>query len=258
MAPPGTPLVTLVDDDVPIVGPEEPPERAAWLMVHHQAHIVVVVDEARRFEGVIPAARVAEVLVRAHEQDLARLAGFVHDTTTARLSSTESVSRRLWHRTPWLLIGLAGAFLAASIVGGFESSLAANVELAFFLPGIVYLADAVGTQTETLIVRALSVGVSVRDVVWREIVTGLSLGVLLAAVALPVGALLFAAAGDVAVVVALALFSASTIATVIAMVLPVVFHHSGIDPVFGSGPLATVIQDLASIVIYFGFATLIL
>jgi Mg/Co/Ni transporter MgtE len=35
------------------------------------------------------------------------------------------VSRRLWHRTPWLLIGLAGAFVAASIVSGFESSLAA-------------------------------------------------------------------------------------------------------------------------------------
>jgi magnesium transporter len=167
------------------------------------------------------------------------------------------VSRRLWHRTPWLLIGLAGAFVAASIVRGFESSLAANVELAFFLPGIVYLADAVGTQTETLMVRGLSVGVSVREVVWREVLTGLSFGVLLGAVALPVGALFFAA-GDVALVVALALFSASAIATVIAMVLPAAFHHVGIDPAFGSGPLATVIQDLASIVIYLGFATLIL
>jgi magnesium transporter len=249
--------VALVDNDVPIVGPDESPERAAWLMVHHQAHAVVVVDEGGNFEGVIPSARIAEVLVRAHEQDLARLAGFVHDSTTARLSSTESVSRRLWHRTPWLLIGLAGAFVAASIVRGFESSLAANVELAFFLPGIVYLADAVGTQTETLMVRGLSVGVSVREVVWREVLTGLSFGVLLGAVALPVGALFFAA-GDVALVVALALFSASAIATVIAMVLPAAFHHVGIDPAFGSGPLATVIQDLASIVIYSGFATLIL
>lgn len=44
----------------------------------------------------------------------------------------------------------------------------------------------------------------------------------------------------------------------IAMVLPAVFHRFGIDPAFGSGPLATVIQDLASIVIYFGFAMLIL
>lgn len=126
-----------------------------------------------------------------------------------------------------------------------------------FLPGIVYLADAVGTQTETLMVRGLSVGVSIREVTWREILTGLSFGVLLAAVTLPVVALFFAPVA-VALVVSLARFSASTIATAIAMILPSIFHRLGIDPAFGSGPLATVIQDIASIVIYFGFATRVL
>lgn len=70
--------------------------------------------------------------------------------------------RRFWHRLPWLLLGLAGAFLAAGIVGSFERQLEENVILAFFMPGIVYMADAVGTQTETLVVRGISVGVPIR------------------------------------------------------------------------------------------------
>ncbi len=62
----------------------------------------------------------------------------------------------------------------------------------------------------------------------------------------------------VALVVSLALVSASAIATAIAMFLPSIFHHLGIDPAVGSRPLATVIQDIASVVIYIGFATRVL
>ena len=51
--------------------------------------------------------------------------------------------------------------------------------------------------------------------------------------------------------VAVALFAASSVATVIAMLLPWALHRLGRDPAFGSGPLATVVQDLLSIVIYF-------
>jgi magnesium transporter len=60
---------------------------------------------------------------------------------------------------PWLFLGLLGAIIAADIVGAFERRLEEHVLLAFFIPGIVYLADAVGTQTEALVIRGLSVGV---------------------------------------------------------------------------------------------------
>lgn len=218
-SPTHTPLTTLVAPTVPVVLTDARPEQAAWQMVHARDHVVVVVDEAGRFHGLVPSARLAEVLVRAHEEDLARLSGFLHDTSRARLSSTETVGRRLWHRLPWLLLGLVGALLSASLVGGFEATLEANVELAYFLPAIVYLADAVGTQTETLIVRGLSVGVPIRRVVGRELLTGLSLGVLLGAIAVPVIAALLAPT-DVAVVVGISIFAASAIATAVAMVLP--------------------------------------
>ncbi len=68
------------------------------------------------------------------------------------------MAQRLWHRLPWLLVGLLGAMAATALVGGFERQLEANVLLAFFIPAVVYMADAVGTQTEAVLIRALSAG----------------------------------------------------------------------------------------------------
>ncbi len=63
---------------------------------------------------------------------------------------------------------------------------------------------------------------------------------------------------DVAWCVGLSLFAACSTATLAAMALPWIFDALGLDPAFGSGPLATVVQDLASILIYFGVATAVL
>jgi magnesium transporter len=175
----------------------------------------------------------------------------------ARTASEEPVVKRFWHRVPWLLVGLLGALLAADIVGAYEQQLQANVMLAFFIPGIVYLADAVGTQTEALVIRGLSVGVSIGGVVRREVYTGLLVGVTLAAVFFPIGLWRW---GDTSMVaaVALAILAACTTASAVALTLPWLFNRLGLDPAFGSGPLATVIQDLLSVVIYLGIATAIL
>ena len=70
-------------------------------------------------------------------------------------------------------------------MGSFESQIHINILLAFFIPSIVYLADAVGTQTETVVVRGLSLGVPMRRMVSRELLSGLAIGVTLAAVAGP-------------------------------------------------------------------------
>jgi magnesium transporter len=180
----------------------------------------------------------------------ARLGGFLGSGAAARTAVTESVARRLWRRLPWLLLGLAGALLAAGIVGAFEHQLEERVLVAFFVPGVVYLADAVGTQTEALVIRGLSVGVSVGRIARREAVTGVVLGLLFAVLTYPLVVLLWHDS-QVAAAVAVALFAASSVATLVAMALPWALHRLGRDPAFGSGPLATVIQDLLSILIYF-------
>ncbi len=249
-AAPATPVSELMDPHPPTVRPGTDQEHAAWQAVQHGESALAVVDDAGRFVGLVPPQRLLAVLLAEHDEDMARLGGFLSSGTAARTAVTESVARRLWHRLPWLLLGLAGALLAAGIVGSFEHQLEERVLIAFFVPGVVYIADAVGTQTETLVIRGLSVGVSVGRVVRREAVTGVLLGLLFAALTYPLVVLLWHDA-QVAAAVAVALFAASSVATVIAMALPWALHRLGRDPAFGSGPLATVIQDLLSILIYF-------
>ena len=244
----------IMDGDPPVVAPGVDQEKAAWKAVQHGESALAVIDNGGRFVGFIPPDLLLAILLQEHDEDLARLGGFLRDSSMARTASEEPVVKRFWHRVPWLLVGLLGALLAADIVGAYEQQLQANVMLAFFIPGIVYLADAVGTQTEALVIRGLSVGVSIGGVVRREVYTGLLVGVTLAAVFFPIGLWRWGDASMVAAV-ALAILAACTTASAVALALPWLFNRLGLDPAFGSGPLATVIQDLLSVVIYLTIAT---
>lgn len=254
-APADSPIREVMDTAPVVVRAGVDQEVAAWQAVQHNDAVVAVVDERDRFIGFLPPERMLAVLLWEHEQDMARLGGFMQAAASARQASGEPVLARVWHRLPWLVVGLVGALAAAFIVASFEGRLQANVALAFFIPGIVYMADAVGTQTETLVIRGLSVGVQIRDVVKREIVTGVLVGLAIAALFLPVA--LWQWDYEVALAAALALLAACSMATLVAMVLPWLLHKAGKDPAYGSGPLATVIQDLCSIAIYFGIVVLV-
>jgi magnesium transporter len=250
-------LSDIMDRSAPIVAPGIDQEVAAWHAVRHREAALTVVDEHRHFIGVIPPHRLLAVLLSEHEEDLSRLGGFTRSTAAARKTSEEPVERRFRHRVPWLLVGLGGALLGADFVGWFEGQLRQRVMLAFFVPGIVYLADAVGTQTETVIVRGLSVGVAMRRMVSRELLAGLVIGLALAAVAGPLVWWRWGEA-DIALCVGLSVFAACSTATMAAMTLPWLLDSCGLDPAFGSGPLATVIQDLLSILIYFAIASAVI
>ena len=87
-----------------------------------------------------------------------------------------------------------------------------------------------------------------------ELRTGLLIGGVLAALALPMVWLAF---GDLrlALAVTLALAGASLVASVLGLTLPWLLGRLGIDPAYGSGPLATIVQDVLSLLIYFGCVT---
>jgi magnesium transporter len=243
----------LMDPDPPVVAPGLDREEAAWRAARHHESSLAVTDEHGRFVGIVPPHTLVGMLLADHDQDVARLAGLLGSADPALTASREPVPRRLAHRLPWLLVGLAGALLAAGVMGAFEQQLAAHVAVAFFVPGIVYMADAVGTQTEALVIRGLSVGVSIRTMVSRELLTGVLVGAILAVLFVPLGLVGWGDARLVAAV-GIALFAACTTATSVALVLPALLVRLGADPAFGSGPLATVVQDLLSLLIYFAVA----
>ena len=160
---------------------------------------------------------------------------------------------------PWLALGLLGGMLAGGVASIFEESLKREVTLAFFLPLVVYMADAIGTQTETILVRRMVYGrVSLFRQLRREASLGLLIGLTIGGAAVWMGMWLLDGRGHVAAVVALTILCSSIVATLIASLLPWMLDRMGIDPAMASGPVATVLQDLLSVAIYLGIATAII
>jgi len=250
-APPEQTLAQIAIAPVPAVALGTDQEHIASLALHQGLTSVPVLDARGHFAGVVPPQALLEVLRREHVEDLHRFAGIGPEDARAREAIEAPPTRRARDRLPWLLVGLFGSMIATFIVAGFEEALQSKVAIAFFVPGIVYLADAVGTQSEAIAVRGLSLSrLPLRRLLAGELRTGLLIGVTLALLAL---APIWWWFGDaqLALAVAIALLAASACATTIGFALPWLLARSGRDPAFGSGPIATIVQDLLSLLIYF-------
>jgi len=257
-APPGTLLADLMVRDAPRVHADVDQEKVASLALHHVLNAIPVVDHSNRLLGVIPSEALLHILRREHVEDIHRFAGISRETHRAREAIESPPIRRARDRLPWLLLGLFGSVIATWVVARYEQELNSRVAIAFFVPGLVYLADAIGTQTEAVAVRGLSLShARLSSLVSSELRTGLLIGLALGAVTFP---MVWFAFGDMRLgaSVALALMCASTMATTIGLLLPWLLTRFGSDPAYGSGPLATVIQDLLSLIIYFTIVSSIL
>jgi magnesium transporter len=247
-----TPLAQIVSPTFPRVPADMDQEHAASLALHHGVDALPVVDAQGRPLGVMPSQALLQVLRREHVEDLHRLAGIKREAARARHAIEDPPLRRARHRLPWLLVGLAGSALATAAMAAFESTLSTTIAVAFFVPGIVYLADAIGTQTEAIAVRRLSLThAGLAHLLGGELRTGMLLGAILGLASFfPV----WLAFGDLrlAAAVATAIFAAGIMAAGLGLLLPWWIARTGRDPAFGSGPLATVIQDVLSLLVYLG------
>ncbi len=239
------------------VRPEEDQERVAVVAITRNVPVVPVVDAEDRLLGAVPPEALIEVLRREHVEDLDRRADLRREDLRARVAIEAPPARRVRDRLPWLLVGLLGSAVATFVVSRFEEAIGSRVAIAFFIPAIVYLADAIGTQTETVAVRGLSRShIPLPLLLAGELRTGLIIGLVLGGLSFPA---VWAAFGDLhlAAAVALSIVTAGGLATTVGLLLPWLLSRAGKDPAFGSGPLATIIQDVLSVLIYFFIAALL-
>ncbi len=240
--------------DPPLVATSMSRDEVVWAVLSRGESEAVVVQDDGAYVGVVPASSLLAVLAREHADDIARISGYLHQGDSARAATEERVLRRLWHRLPWLVLGLVGAAAAAEVMGQYEAVLERDVVLAYFVPGLIYLAGAVGAQTVTVLVRGLSLGIPIRSIVVRELTTGLVIGLSLGVVFYP-AALTLWSSSELALAVSLSIAAACTVSNIIAIGVPWGLHALGKDPAFGSGPLATVGQDIISLFIYFSIVS---
>lgn len=170
----------------------------------------------------------------------------------------ENISLLIEHRLPWLFVGLLGGIGLTLVSSGFEEVLVKNIGLAYFIPVIVYMASAVGTQTDTVYVRNLGKKrTKFSTYLFKELCLAIVLGALFG-ILISLFAFLVFKNWSIAMTVGLSMFVTMSIAPIIALTIPTLLKREHTDPAVGTGPFVTVIQDFTSLFIYFLIASFIL
>lgn len=153
-------------------------------------------------------------------------------------------------RIPPLVGGLVLGMVLSFVMSRFEEVLAKNVQVAFFIPLVVYMASAVGGQTQGIYTRDLKSGkAKFATYLLKETCLGLILGFLFGALSWFIVETWFGSE-ELARAIALSMFAAVASAPLVALIITEVFELEHQDPAVGAGPIATVIQDTISVIIY--------
>lgn len=256
-APPEEDIGDIVEEQHGTAQLDDDQERIALLAMEKDMIAVPVLDARGCLVGAVPPEALLDILRHEHMEDLQRLAGIQRHTDGAAQALQAPIHDRVRRRLPWLVVGLVASTAATAVVALFEDTLNANVTVAFFVPALVYIAGAIGTQAVSVAVRALSVvEIGLTRLVRDELIIGLTIGLAMGVLsALPV--YFYFGDGPLAIALGLAVLGAGTVSAVVGFGLPWAFQRFGFDPALGSGPVCTIIQDVASLAIYFGLVTLV-
>jgi len=245
--------------DVITAKPHSSVAHVAHLAAKHNIKAVPVTSKDEEFLGVVPSDEIIAIFNRQFSRHLHSRAGISQPSEI----NDNILSLPIWtsfrHRIPWLLAGLIGGIAIAGTIDGFARILENNLILAAFIPLIVYTSDAVGSQMNLFIARDLAIHPLMNVLVYAKrqfIITFLIAGTLAALL------FLYAVIVHQDIVIASILASA-LIATILSsivtgLLIPYMAIRMRYDPANVSGPIATIIQDFLSVLIYFSIASFML
>ncbi len=234
------------------VRPHTDQERVALLAIKHNLKAIPVINQENLFLGVVPSDVILNILHQEDIEDLLRSAGIRMFKDPARDLITASTFVHFKKRLPWLLVGLLGGLAAASLVGFFEHILSEMLILAAFIPAVVYMADAVGAQTQTIFIRSVAIDqkLDFKKYILREAAVGFFLATALG-ILVSLFSLMWWEPPILGIILGLSFFITIITAIAVAIILPWILLRWGYDPALASGPFATVIRDILSIMFYF-------
>ena len=242
--------------DLVFAHPHTDQERAAHLALRHNLKAIPVVDQEGLFLGAILGERILRTLYEEVSEDMLRLVGIHHSEALLDNVMKVPILVSLKHRLPWLLVGLLGGLLAAGIVNQFEATLGQNLILVAFIPLVVYMSDAVGTQMEAFIIRDLAIYPSLDFVryVLRQFLIVLLISVITGVFLFGLSLLIYGNF-DISLVLGVSLSAAVMSSVMTGLLIPYFFSKLKLDPANASGPIATIIQDVLSVSIYLAIAS---
>ncbi|GAA0593344.1 magnesium transporter [Virgibacillus siamensis] len=243
----------IMSEKIVSVSVAEDQEDIAQMMRDYDFLALPVVDFQHHLLGIITVDDILDVMDEEASDDYSKLAG-VSDVDRTNDSALISAKKRL----PWLIILLFLGMLTASLIGRFEETLNKVAVLAIFIPLIAGMAGNTGTQALAVAVRGLATGEYGKQGKWklimREGLTGLITGTVCGIV---ITGVIYLWKGEIflGILVGLSIMATLIVATLAGSLVPLVMDKFHIDPAVASGPFITTINDIISILIYFGMAT---
>jgi magnesium transporter len=252
LARPSTVIVDLVQREFVSVRTDTDQEESARLMERYNVNELPVLDQEGRLVGVILAEDMVDVVEEEATEDMYRMAGVPGERTFGPLRA--SMRRRL----PWLYLNLITAFLAASVISLFESTIARVVALAVFLPVVAGMGGNAGTQTLTVVVRSMALGELPLRQGFRLLALELSLGVingLLLGIAVGLVAFLWKGTPMLGVVLGLAMLGNMLVAALAGAGVPLLLRSLNLDPAVSSAVFVTTFTDVLGFLLFLGLAS---
>jgi magnesium transporter len=248
------PLADLIDEDRRRVSVMEDQGEVARLFGKYNLVAAPVVDTGNRLVGVITIDDVVDVIEEEADEDLKALGG---------VTSDEELSDSVWTiakgRFNWLLVNLATAFLASSVLGLFAGQLEKMVALAVLAPIVASQGGNAATQTMTVAVRALATrelgANNAFRVVMREGLVGLVNGLAFAVIT-GIAAMLWFKIPALGVVIGLAIICNLVAGALGGILIPMVLERVRADPAVASGTFVTTVTDVVGFFSFLGIATL--
>ena len=244
----------LMEPERHVVRATEDQEAVARRFERYNLVAAPVVDEKDRMVGVMTFDDIVDVIEQEAEEDIKALGG---------VKGEEELSDSAWTiakgRFIWLLVNLATAFLASSVLGLFEGELQKMVALAVLAPIVASQGGNATTQTMTIVVRALATGDLVASnalrVIIRELMVGLLNGVAFAVIT-GVAAVAWFKVPGLGLVIGLAMICNLVAAALGGILIPLALHRLGRDPAVASSPFVTTVTDVVGFFSFLGIATL--
>jgi magnesium transporter len=237
-----------------VVHASDDQEDVARLFQRYNLVSAAVVDDANRLVGVIMVDDIVDVIEAEADADIKALGG---------VRPQEELSANVWDiarsRFGWLFVNLLTAFLASSVLKGFEHELEKMVALAVLAPIVASQGGNAGTQTMTVAVRALATrdlgAWNMARVILRETAVGLLNGVGFALITGVLAALWFTNTG-LGIVIGLAMVANLLAAALAGILIPLALDRAGADPAVSSGTFVTTVTDVVGFFAFLGIATL--
>lgn len=226
----------------------------AELIKKYDLLAIPITDNENRLVGIITVDDIVDVIEEENTEDFHKMA------TVGKINMNlldASPFLLLKKRLPWLLTLVFMNILSGAGIAHFEETIQAVIALVFFLPLLIGSSGNAGSQSATLMIRALAIGdVKIGDwfkLLRKEVIVAVVLGLAMGCAVSIIG--IYRGGPDVAAVVALAMVAVVLVGSTIGMSLPFLFSKLKMDPAVASGPLVTSIADIAGVLIYFSIAT---